>query len=474
MITIGFSTRKDNQEYIDYIQKTCMYKEVQVIQKINEGDKSLSQVYNEILNESENDIVVFLHDDLEFETKSWGDKLLRVFSKNPEYGIIGLAGTKYLDKSARWWTVAETMYGIVNHKDKGKKWTSKYSDDIGQKVEETIIVDGLFFAVDKNKIVKKFDESINGFHFYDLGFCLPNYQEGVKIGITTQVRVTHLSIGQTNQQWEDNRVQFSEKYSEVLPIDILPKNQAETFIFCHDQDLILEFEKNNKFSNLYNYTYVFLGSRDIDKLEGIKNLIVARNLEHNLEEYPLFTSFTGWYALWKNNLISTPFVNMFEYDVILSPTIDQTHSKFYNMNVEMIGYNPFPMSNYHFIQNPEWVEYIIPAIKQVHKQDVMGYFGKMISQNPQAVWSSTSNTSFRRDVFEQYMKWFEPLIPFLKETKTCGHAHERSITFFAHLQKKKQILTRGLLTHLQLDSHKTQGHDVNVSESFQKLIYNRQ
>ena len=83
MITIGFSTRKDNQEYIDYIQKTCMYKEVQVIQKINEGDKSLSQVYNEILNESENDIVVFLHDDLEFETKSWGDKLLRVFSKNP-------------------------------------------------------------------------------------------------------------------------------------------------------------------------------------------------------------------------------------------------------------------------------------------------------------------------------------------------------------------------------------------------------
>ena len=462
MITIGFSTRKDNQEYIDYIQK------------INEGDKSLSQVYNEILNESENDIVVFLHDDLEFETKSWGDKLLRVFSKNPEYGIIGLAGTKYLDKSARWWTVAETMYGIVNHKDKGKKWTSKYSDDIGQKVEETIIVDGLFFAVDKNKIVKKFDESINGFHFYDLGFCLPNYQEGVKIGITTQVRVTHLSIGQTNQQWEDNRVQFSEKYSDVLPIDILPKNQAETFIFCHDQDLILEFEKNNKFSNLYNYTYVFLGSRDIDKLEGIKNLIVARNLEHNLEEYPLFTSFTGWYALWKNNLISTPFVNMFEYDVILSPTIDQTHSKFYNMNVEMIGYNPFPMSNYHFIQNPEWVEYIIPAIKQVHKQDVMGYFGRMISQNPQAVWSSTSNTSFRRDVFEQYMKWFEPLIPFLKETKTCGHAHERSITFFAHLQKKKQILTRGLLTHLQLDSHKTQGHDVNVSESFQKLIYNQQ
>ena len=49
MITIGFSTREDNPEYQRYLQKTCMFKECQVIQKINNGDKSLSQVYNEIL-----------------------------------------------------------------------------------------------------------------------------------------------------------------------------------------------------------------------------------------------------------------------------------------------------------------------------------------------------------------------------------------------------------------------------------------
>jgi hypothetical protein len=70
MITVGFSTREDNQKYIEYIQKTSMYKEVQIIQKINNGEKSLSQVYNEIIEESENDIVVLIHDDLEFETKN--------------------------------------------------------------------------------------------------------------------------------------------------------------------------------------------------------------------------------------------------------------------------------------------------------------------------------------------------------------------------------------------------------------------
>ena len=64
MITIGFSTREDNPKYIEYLQKTCMYKQVEIIQKINNGEKSLSEVYNEIIDESTNEIVVLLHDDL--------------------------------------------------------------------------------------------------------------------------------------------------------------------------------------------------------------------------------------------------------------------------------------------------------------------------------------------------------------------------------------------------------------------------
>ena len=52
---------------------------------------------------------------------------------------------------------------------------------------------------------------------------------------------------------------------------------------------------------LKNYTYVFLGSRDTSKLKDVKNLLVAKNFKKNLEDYPLFTDFTGWYMLWKNN-----------------------------------------------------------------------------------------------------------------------------------------------------------------------------
>ena len=473
MITIGYSTRMPNPSYREYIQKTCMYKEVEIIEKVNNGEKSLSQVYNEIINESTNDIIVLCHDDLEFDTNRWGDKIIKQFDKNPEYGILGLAGSKYLDKNSKWWEVQNTMYGIVNHKNEGKKWTSSYSNDIGTIIEEVVLVDGLFIAFDKTKIKHKFDESINGFHFYDLGFCIPNYLDGVKIGVTFNVRVTHLSIGQTNQQWENNRIEFSKKYQSSLPIDITKTEDiSESFIFVHDQNLILRFEENKKFSNLKNYKYVFLGNRDTSKIENNNKVIIARNFKDNLEEYPLFASFTGWYVLWKNNLITKEYVSLFEYDVILNEKINQSQSKFFYNKADMIGYVPFQTSNYHFINNPDWVEHILPAIKKVHNYNMEKNLRILMSKNPNLLWSSTSNTTFKIEVFNEFMKWFEPLIPYIKDAKTCGHAHERAISFFYLTKNKKMFLTNGLLQHLQMDSHKTQGHSVDLEESIKNLISN--
>jgi hypothetical protein len=473
MITIGYSTRKHNPEYQQYLQKTCMYKPVQIIEKVNNGQKSLSQVYNEIIEESENDIIVLCHDDLEFDTKRWGEKVLKSFEKNPEYGILGLAGTKFLHESAQWWKVPQTMYGIVNHKHEGKKWTSQYSTNINDKIEETIIVDGLFIAINKKNIKHKFDETIKGFHFYDLGFCLPNYLDGVKIGVTFNNRVTHLSIGQTNQQWEDNRILFSEKYKNNLPIDITNSSEdCTTFISVHDQDLILDFEKNNKFKTFKNYFYLFLGKRNIDKIEHLSNVIIARNYENNLEEYPLFTSFTGWYIVWKYNLLKTKYVNLFEYDVVLNEFLPQIQTKIFYDNHDMIGYVPFPTSNYHFINNPDWVENILPAIKKVYNFDMEKHLRRLMQIKPDLLWSSTSNTTFKKEIFQEFMEWFEPLIPYLKDSKTCGHAHERAISFFYLSKNKRMVLTNGLLQHLQMDSHKTQGHPVDYEKNLEKLLTN--
>ena len=103
MITIGYSTRKNNPEYQEILKKSCGLKNVEIIEIVNDGVMSLPEAYNKILKESSNNIVVLCHDDLEFDTNNWGNKLLKHYSKNPEYGIIGMAGSKYLPESSKWW-----------------------------------------------------------------------------------------------------------------------------------------------------------------------------------------------------------------------------------------------------------------------------------------------------------------------------------------------------------------------------------
>jgi glycosyltransferase involved in cell wall biosynthesis len=235
MITVGYSTREHNPQFIEYLKKSSGFKKIEVIEKINNGEKSLSEVYNEILSESTTDIVVLCHDDIYFDTSSWFHKIKTHFEKS-DFGILGVAGTTNMSETGRWWETnrRKDMIGIVNHESGGKKWTSKYSDDLGKSIRQTVIVDGVFIAVSKSRIKHNFDEEFKGFHFYDLAFCFKNHLEGVKVGVITNIRITHKSIGQTNDQWEENREFFVQKYKDNLPnkIPFDPNKRLKVLLSC--------------------------------------------------------------------------------------------------------------------------------------------------------------------------------------------------------------------------------------------------
>jgi len=233
MITVGYSTKESKPEFIEYLKKSSGFKKIEVIEKINNGDKSLAQTYNEILSEAKTDIVVLCHDDIYFDTNSWYHKLIKHFDKS-DFGIIGMAGTTYMPESGMWWEDRRKMIGIVNHESEGKKWTSKYADDLNNNIKQTVIVDGLFIAIHKKRIKHNFIEDFKGFHFYDIPFCFENHISGVKVGVITNIRITHKSIGQTNEQWEKNRILFSEKYKDNLPTKLPfdPASRIKVLLSC--------------------------------------------------------------------------------------------------------------------------------------------------------------------------------------------------------------------------------------------------
>jgi len=218
MITIGFSTRKIDDKFVELLKKSSGVSNPEIVPVENNGEFSLTEVYNKILNESKNDIVVLCHDDIYFDSKNWGQKIINHLKRNKDYGILGLAGTTYMPKSAKWWEDFSKMKGIVNHEHEGKKWESKYSQNKGNELDDVVLVDGLFIVVNKKNIKQFFNEEIGGFHFYDVDFSFRNFIEGVKIGVMYDVRVTHKSIGQTNYQWDKHRWTFAEKYKDVLPV----------------------------------------------------------------------------------------------------------------------------------------------------------------------------------------------------------------------------------------------------------------
>ena len=83
MISVVFSTREDNPKHKEHILVTSgIYKDIEVIQYINNGEYSLTEIYNKALKETTNDIVVFCHDDIILETKNWGNKILNHFKRN--------------------------------------------------------------------------------------------------------------------------------------------------------------------------------------------------------------------------------------------------------------------------------------------------------------------------------------------------------------------------------------------------------
>ena len=474
MLTVIFSTRNYNDTHIEHIKKTAgVGKNIEVIQYINNGEYSLTELYNKGIKESLNNIVIFCHDDIIFTKNGWGRKIVKQFQKNQEYGILGVAGSNYMPNTGRWWDTFPTIYGKVRHQHEGKEWDSIYSRSLGNQLTETINVDGLFFAINKERIKKSFDENIKGFHFYDLDFCVNNYLSGVKIGVTYEVKITHKSIGITNDEWEKNKHQFIDKYNNDLPLCVKHPN-IDAFIFIHDQDILLRFEKSNKFKQLKEYTYIFLGDNPTDKLKDIKNIIIAKDLPNNIENYPKFTAFSGWYVLWKNDLIdSTKSILLLEYDVHLADNFIYNLNKFADDKSPMIGFVPFSMCNYHFVMNPDWVSTINEAIKLTYKIDIVESIKKQIYKMQQirkdSQWMSTNNILMSYKNFINYMTWFEPLIDYIKEDINCGHAQERCLTFYAILKKIKFGFAPNMLKHEQLDSHRTQGHKVEFEEALKRL-----
>lgn len=180
-----------------------------------DNSHGLPMVYNGFIENQhgllrDDDIVVFLHDDLWVNDVFFFDKII---SSAKHYDVIGACGGKAWDSYGNGdtpiiWTHAarnKGMSGFMVHaadetQSKVKhevtyEGRSIFATNYGYAPSRVLTIDGCLMCFTKKAIDEglRFDESFK-FHFYDMDMCFSAFVKGLKIG-TAPVLVTHESLG---------------------------------------------------------------------------------------------------------------------------------------------------------------------------------------------------------------------------------------------------------------------------------------
>lgn len=230
MITLGYCTLNPNEDksFLENMESTGG--DMKIIPKV--GYTSICKAYNEILDESDTDIVVLCHNDIRMMTKGWNDIIVKLFDKYKNTGIIGLVGSNgwsggvWLGNTGGKWLGGRGAQA-VGHLIQGVKYGYQFPEYIlfsplfiKNPLVPVITVDGLFMAVKKSRLKARFDERLTGFHFYDVMFTVDNVTKGCMAAVTYQILVKHLSDGIQNDKWREGYMYSKLKYGDPYNVGI--------------------------------------------------------------------------------------------------------------------------------------------------------------------------------------------------------------------------------------------------------------
>ncbi len=223
-ITIVSATRCNSA---DFFEKTSLGRSLRTYAAFGvkakiffENKRGLGACYNEAVTQidNEDEIIVFVHDDVTLADFFWVDKLLFGFSK---FDVLGLAGNKRrVARQPAWafvddrftWDDRSNLSGIVGHGE-GFPCNVNVYGDVMQPLK---LLDGLLLAMKKKTLTDngvKFDEQFK-FHFYDMDICRQFETKNVSMG-TVPLGVIHSSGGAFGgPEWRAGYETYLEKWRD--------------------------------------------------------------------------------------------------------------------------------------------------------------------------------------------------------------------------------------------------------------------
>ena len=250
--------------------------------------------------------------------------------------------------------------------------------------------------------------------------------------------------------------------------------QLGVVVTIHDQELLLAYEAQNKFSGVnVPLTYMFVGGGPTDKIKTIPNVVIARNLPNNIEDHKYLVDFTSWYALVRNNIPSQKYLALIQYDVSISQDfVNKSIDALSRAPMTVMGYAPMAMTDRNFIRDNMGYGPLKLACSAVYGIEIGSLLKSHVKLTGDKMWPTTNNVAMSRETLGDFVRWFTPLAMHMGNEKPVGHAFERAIKLYCILSGRGNTYVSDVLSHFQMNSHETQDFKKDTSRLSRLLARN--
>lgn len=181
----------------------------------------IAKVYNYAAQQAKYPYLFFVHEDVLFHSKNWGQVIEHKLAE-PDCGVIGFVGSKVkFDCCSGWSQKLEWLRYNYSQRYPDCTRTELFGAILNKPFDEVVVVDGFAMFVRKDVWEQnKYDEELlTGFHCYDIDFSLQiarNYKNYV---CYSQILIEHFSIGNYNALWYMDTIKlYYRKWCNFLPM----------------------------------------------------------------------------------------------------------------------------------------------------------------------------------------------------------------------------------------------------------------
>ena len=229
MIEIIVPTIKTKDDYINSTIYKCLSNVIEKnvecrVTVVPENKRGFCELYNQFIETTAADILIFMHDDLEIHDHFFIDKIIKAHEKYDIVGLAGSASQQYTSSCTPAWHLCmdkrEDGRGFLSHQIPayvgGYPFPYINSSFYGPTPAPVVFVDGVFTSFNVNKIREsnvKFNEKYT-FHHYDMSMCADACKVGLSIGVTPIFGIHH-GLGDFNSDalWHKLAKSFVVEYN---------------------------------------------------------------------------------------------------------------------------------------------------------------------------------------------------------------------------------------------------------------------